>query len=268
MPAIHPARMKIQVAQLGEKIRQPDVFVRALHNLLDFYADRTYRPGQSGEPPPLLATYKTPPPVFRQIVRETASIAVVDPPAALALVDALWAEPIIEFRLLAIALIGKIPPIPHEPVLTRIKSWIASTPEDRLLDAILKQSLVHIRRECPKIYYQMIEEWLKADELFPRQTGLRAMVPLLSDPKFENLPAVFRLLTPLIRVPPSALRLDLVAVLHALVHRFPQEAGYILRQNLSTDHPDTVWLTRQVLNDFPSEIQDNLREALRPFNPA
>ena len=268
MPAIHPARMKIQVAQLGEKIRQPEAFVRALHNLLDYYADRTYRPGQSGEPPPLLATYKTPQPVFRQIARETATLAVVDPPAALALVDALWAEPIIEFRLLAIALIGKISPTPHEPVLARIQSWIASTPENRLLDAILKQSLVQIRRECPKIYYQMIEDWLKEDELFFRQTGLRAMVPLLSDPNFENLPAVFRLLTPLIRIPPSALRIDLVAVLRSLVHHFPQEAGYILRQNLSSDHPDTVWLARQVLNDFPSEIQDSLREALRPFNPA
>jgi hypothetical protein len=268
MPAIHPARMKIQVSQLGEKIREPDVFVRALHNLLDFYADRTYRPGQSGEPPPLLATYKTPPPVFRQIVREIASLAVVDPPAALALVDALWAEPTIEFRLLAIALIGKIPPIPHEPVIERIQSWIATTPENRLLDAILKQSLVHIRRECPKIYLQMIEEWLKEDELYRRQTGLRAMVPLLSDPKFENLPAVFRLLTPLIREPPSTLHLDLVAVLRTLVHRFPQEASYILRQNLSTGHPDTIWLARQVLNDFPNEIQGSLREALRPYNPA
>ena len=267
MPAIHPARMTIQVAQLGEKVRQPDAFVRALHDLLDLYADRAYRPGQSGEPPPLLATYKAPPPVLRQIVREIGSLAVVDPPAALELVDALWAEPVFEFRMLAIELIGKIPLIPHEPVLARIQGWIASTPENRLLDAILKQSLANIRQEYPKIYYQLIEEWLKADELFPRQTGLRAILPLLADPEFENLPAVFRLLTPLIRTPPPTLRLDLVAVLRALVQRFPQEAGYILRQNLSTDHPDAIWLTRQVLKDFPSEIQDSLRDALRPFNP-
>jgi len=268
MPAIHPARMKIQVAQLGEKINQPEDFVRSLHNLLDYYADRTYRPGQSGEPPPLLATYKTPPPVFRQIVREITTLAVVDPPAALVLVDALWAEPIIEFRLLAITLVGKISPTPPEPVLARIRSWIDSTPEDRLSDAVLKHGLVQIRRQYPKIFLQMIEDWLKADELFFRQIGLRAMVPLLSDPNFENLPAVFRLLTPLIRTPPSILRIDLVAVLRSLVHHFPQEAVYVLRQNLSSDHPDTAWLARQVLSDFPSEIQASLGEALRPFNPA
>jgi len=266
MPAIQPARMKIKVAQLGEKIRQPEAFVHALHDLLDFYADRTYRPGQSGEPPPLLATYKTPPPVFRQIKREITFLAANDPPAALVLVDALWVEPYIEFRLLAIALLGQIPPIPPEPVLARVQMWIASSPEDRLLDAILEQSLAQVRQEYPKIYYQMIEEWLKVNETYPRQTGLRAMMPLLVDPNFENLPAVIRLLAPLIRVTPPPLRLDLIAVLRTLVRRFPQEASYILRQNLSADHPDTAWLARQVVNDFPSEIQNSLREALRPFS--
>ena len=267
MPAIQPARMKIQVAQLVEKIHQPEAFVRALHHLLDFYADRTYRPGQSGEPPPLLATYKTPTPVFRQIVRETAALAAIDSAAAFALVDALWDEPYIEFRLLAITLIGKIPPIPPEPVLVRIRAWIATKPENRLLDAILEHSFIHIRRDYPQIYFQMLEEWLRKDELYSRQTGLRAMLPLLADPKFQNLPAVSRSLIPLIRVPPPLLNLDLVAVLRALVHRFPQEAGYILRQNLTAENPDTVWLVRQVLADFPGELQNNLRESLRPFNP-
>jgi hypothetical protein len=259
--------MKIQVAQLVGKIHQPDAFVRGLHNLLDFYADRTYRPGQSGEPPPLLATYKTPTPVFRQIVRETSSLAVADPPSALALVDTLWAEPYIEFRLLAITLIGKIPPIPAAPVLTRLQDWVATRPENRLLDAILEHGFILIRRDCPQIYSHLIDGWLKTEDLFTRQAGLRAIVSILGDPKFENLPLILPLLIPLIRIPPSVLNLDLVAALRALVRRFPQEAGYILRQNLSTESPDTVWLARQVLGDFPRELQENLREALRPFNP-
>jgi hypothetical protein len=267
MPAIQLARMKIQVAQLGEKLHQPEAFVRALHNLLDFYADRTYRPGQSGEPPPLLATYKTPRPVFRQITGEISSLASSDPPAALALIDALWAEPYIEFRLLAITLLGKILPAPPEPILARTQTWLASMPEDRLSHAILEQGLIQIRREYTAIYLKMIEDWLTLEAVFPRQTGLRALVPLLADPAFENVPAISRLLTPLIRVPPSELRIDMVAVLRALVLRFPQEAGYMLRQNLSAENPDTIWLARQVLPDFPSDIQNSLRETLRPLNP-
>lgn len=267
MPAIQPARMKIQVAQLVENVHQPEAYVRSLHNLLDYYADRTHRPGQSGEPPPLLATYKTPQPVFRQIVRETTPLVAADRPAAFALIDALWEDPTIEFRLLAIALIGKVHLDPYEPVLVRIQTWIAQRPEKRLLDAILDHGLFHFRKEQPNIYYQLIEDWLKTEELYPRQTSLRAMVPLLADPDFENLPAVSRLLIPIIREPPEELRHDLIEVLRILARRFPQETSYILQQNLSGDHPESLWIARQVLNDLPGEVKNNLREALRPFYP-
>lgn len=256
--------MKIQVARLSEKLRQPDALVRDLHNLLDFYADRTHRPGQFGEPPPLLATYKTPTPVLRQIEREIAPLA-GDAPAALALVDALWTEPVIEFRRLAIALLGRIPPNPPEPVLDRIQAWVAARPENRILDVILEQGLRRIRQETPGVYYPMLEAWLKADELYPRQAGLHTLRHLLADPGFENLPAVSRLILPFIRLTPKDLRIDLVAVLRRLAVRFPQEASYLLKQNLDPDHPDAIWLARQVVDDFPGEIQSSLREVLRQY---
>lgn len=267
MPAIHPARMKIQVAQLADKLRQPQSFVRDLHNLLEIYADRTYRPGQFGEPPPLLATYKTPPPVLRQIEREIVPLADSDPAAALALVDALWVEPVIEFRQLAILLLGRIPPRPTEPVFGRIQTWVASMPETRLLEAILEQSLARIRRELPDIFYNLVENWLHMEQVYSQQAGLRALGYLINDPGFENLPAVIRLITPALRMPPPELRLDLVAVLRSLARRFPKEAGYILKQNLSEDRPDTTWLVRQVLNEFPGDIQTELGQVLRLFTP-
>jgi hypothetical protein len=256
--------MKIQVARLGEKLRQPEAFVRDLHNLMDFYADRTRRSGQFGEPPPLLATYKTPAPVLRQLEREIAPLA-AEPAAALALVDALWAEPVIEFRRLAIILLGRIPPTPPEPVLDRIQAWVAAQPENIILDALLEHGLARIRQETPKVYFPLVEAWLNAHEIFPRQAGLRALSYLLTDPNFENLPAVSRLILPWIRSTPADLRTDLVAVLRGLAGRFPQEASYLLKQNLASERPDTLWLARQVLNDLPEEIQASLRETLRPY---
>lgn len=266
MPAIQPAQMKIQVAQLSETIRRPEDFVQKLHQLLDFYTDRTYHPGQSGKPPPLLATYKTPAPVFRHIEREIATFAVGDPSETLALIDALWAEPIIEFRLLAITLLGRLHTDSYEPVIDRVQSWLTSMPEERLLKAILEKSLTRMRRAYPKFYLEIIEEWLKAEEIYPRQVGLRALISLLEDPNFGNLPILYRLLTPLVRVPPPALRQDLVEVLRNLIHHYPQEASYILQENLSEDRPDTAWLARQVINDFPTDMQNKLRELLRLEN--
>jgi hypothetical protein len=264
MPAIQPARMKIQVAQLGEKARQPEVFVRELHGLLDFYADRTHRAGQFGEPPPLLATYKTPAPVFRQIEREIAPLA-DDPPAALALVDALWAEKVLEFRQLAIRLLGLLPPTPPQAVLERVSAWIAAYPENRIQEAILEHSLARLRREAPQYFYPLVESWLTAEAVYSRQAGLRALSYLVGDPGYENIPAVFRLTLPWMRSIPAALRQEMVTLMRALARHFPQEASYILRQNLADDRPDTIWLARQVLDELPDEIQAGLRDTLRPY---
>jgi hypothetical protein len=269
MPAIHPARLKIQVAQLAAQAHEPTTFIRALHNLLDIYADRTYRPGQAAEPPPLLDTYKTPAPVFRQIIQVLNSIAIMTPPSALALCDALWAEPYLEFRLLAVSMLGQIPPVSPESILGRLQTWIESRPEDRLMEALLTWGFSSLRKQVPDVLLELIESWLLAADISTRQVGLKAMLSLLSDPSFDNLPALFRLLGPLLRVVPSPLRLDLLDVLRSMAHRSPQEMAYVLRQNLTaTDSSDTPWLLRQVLPEFPPDVQDNLRDWVKTSAPA
>ena len=52
MPAIQLARLKIQITELLTNFDRPVDFLRELHTLFGFYADRTRRPGQSGKPKP------------------------------------------------------------------------------------------------------------------------------------------------------------------------------------------------------------------------
>ena len=65
MPAIQPARLKQQAVLLAQQFDNPVAYVRSLHHLLDFYADRAHRPGQSGKPAPLTSAYRVHPPVLR-----------------------------------------------------------------------------------------------------------------------------------------------------------------------------------------------------------
>jgi hypothetical protein len=265
MPAIQLARLKIQAVQLAERFSDPGAFGRALHDLLDFYADRTYRPGQAGEPPPLLTAYIVPQPVIRQILKELAPYAGQDRPAALALCDALWAEPVYEFRLLAASLLGLVTVEPREEILARVVAWANPSTELRLLRALLTAGLARFRRERPEAYLLQVEAWLRAEETYLQHLGLQALVALLSDGEFDNLPAVFRLLTPLARSAPAGLRPDLLEVIQRLAGRSPQETAFFLRQNLApkAEHPGAAWLARQSLAAFPPELESGLRAALR-----
>jgi hypothetical protein len=264
MPAITPALLKQQAALLGDQYDSPAAFVRSLHHLLEFYADRAHRPGQTSLPPTLSPAYKVRPQVLRLVLQELVARASDEPEAGLILCDALWEQPVIEFRILAADLLGHIASPTADPILQRIYSWSQPDLEERLLNELLDHGLAGLRKDYPGDVVNLIRNWLGSEQRFEQHLGLRALLPVVNDYDFENLPVVFRLIQPLVRVTPPALRPELLDVLGALANRSPGEAAYFLRQTVSLPNsPDTPLLIRQCIKEFPATIQDDLRKIVR-----
>lgn len=263
MPAIILSRLRQQASLLAGHFQEPAAFSRSLHHLLEFYADRTQRAGQSGAPPPLLAAFNAPLPVLRQIVIELAPLAEKDPPAALALCDELWTEGFLEYRLLAIQLLGKVPLRPLEAVIQRVDRWAQeSYNEERMLTAILHQGLARLRQEDPQQVLKLVETWLGDPDLTCQKLGLRALPPLFFTEIAENLPVILRLITPFVRLAPTDLRPDVLEVVLALVRLSPTETAHFLRYNLEME-ADAAWLVRQCIPEFPENLQESLRASVR-----
>lgn len=249
---------------LAEHFADPPAYIRSLHYVLDFYSDRARRPGKVGKPGPLLAAYNVRPPVLRTLVQELQPRIEQDIAGGLALCDALWAEAYLECRQMAALLLGQIPPQPPEAITDRLQRWITTDVEFFLVEALLSHGVERLHREHPQILLRLIASWLESTQTFQRQLGLRALLPLIKDPSFENLPVFYRLIQPFCQAAPVALRPDLLDVLAALARRSPQETVYFLRQTLMfPDSPDTPWLIRQSLSQFPPEVQVSLRQAVR-----
>jgi DNA alkylation repair enzyme len=264
MPAIQPARLRQQAALLAQSFSQPDVFIRSLHHLMESYADNARHPGQGGETPPLIDAYYVRPPVLRQLVVELNPYAENDPETAIVLAKALWQQSYLEFRQLAASLLGLIPVEDPHPMVALLESWLNTRPEDRLIEALLVRGMLALRRDRPDVYLEVVSNWLKRPQVFANQLGLRALVPLVQDPGFENIPSIFRLIQPFSRSLAGGLRPFMVNILHALARRSPQETSFFLRHNLETsENPDSPWLVRQTLPALPVEMQESLRGALR-----
>jgi hypothetical protein len=264
VPAILLARLRQQTALLAGQFGHPSAFLRSLEDLLELYADRTQRPGQAGAPPPLIKTYRVPAPVLRQLKADLAPLADEQPRQALKLADLLWEQPFLEPRLLAVALLGSVPPIDPDLILETALSWCRSGAEERILSAILTDGLKRLRQEKPDWLVEHLEGWLTEGDLPTQQLGLRALLSLLEDPGFNNLPVCYRLLTPYVRSTPPALRPDLRDLLEHLARRSPPETAFFLRQNLDVpENQFAAWLTRQCLHAFPEENRASLRAALR-----
>jgi hypothetical protein len=264
LPAIHLARLKQQSAQLVDLIAQPDRFAYELTKLFELYADRTHRPGQSGEPPSLLMTYNLPKPVLRQIINDLQRKAESNPIEILALANRLWLESFLEFRLLAASLLGLIHLERPEMLLKTIKEWCESRVDDRLMAIIMEEGMAHIYRDIPERVIEQIQTWLENNDVYYQQVGLRALISVLSIEEYENYPVFFHMLSPFIRNAPMKIRPDILEAVRILATHSPKETAYFLQLNLKApDNPDVAPLSRKLISDFPLELQKSLRDSLR-----
>jgi hypothetical protein len=264
VPAIQPARLKQQASEIAEHFDDPDALVRSLHNLLDYYSDRAIRPGLSGTPVPLIDSYNVRPPVLKQLVQELTPLVQDNPEQGLALCDRLWDEPYYEFRSLAASLLGKIPPDPAERIVDRIQTWLTTDLDAALVEALLVQALAQLRERDHQTHADLIQGWLDSGDDFHTQMGLRALIQLIQEPDFENLPVFYKLIQTLTRACPPAVKPDLLDILTMLAHYSPSETAYFLRRTLDTPEAvDTPWIIRQILSEFPPEIEASLRKVVR-----
>lgn len=264
LPAIYPARLHHQIDELAELYGQPMRFTHALTDLLELYSNRAHRSGQAGEPPPLLKTYNVPRPVIQQLKLELQPLANEYPKETLELINNLWAEESLETRQIAAFLLGSIPPQDANVILNTIHAWLTAKPEQRLIPVILQLALVRVSKENPGALYQKIEAWLESNVNSEQQIGLYAIHTLLTLHDYDNFPQILHLMTPYTRKAPLQVRADVLDALAALALRSPKETAYLLRQSLSSpDNPDTALLIRKLLDEFPPDLQESLKQALR-----
>lgn len=260
MPAIDLARLKKQTAQLTDLFHRPDEFARGLHGMLESYVNRSLREVDSAAPASVLETYRTPPAILRHIETELAPLAAANPDQALDLADHLWDEGWLEMSLLAASLLGRLPPR-EERLLPRLTAWTQQVRDASVRFALLTTSLARMRRETPDQFLILVGEWLNPERPRMWSNGIQALLPLIQDPNFNNLPPVFDLLAPVVEAAPGTLQSDLVDLFQSLMRASPTETTYFLRQVITNSPtPITATTFRRISPSLPTKLAEAIRD--------
>ena len=251
--------MKILVTDLVEKFDSPQAFISGLKDLFDYYSDRTRKPGRGGIKFSLLRSYNVPKQVTRQIESILEPKLISEPELGLGIADLLWDENWLECRVLALTILGWIPPHPPQIFIKRLDAWSKESGGDRILDASFSSGLSRLLLDSPEQAFYLLESWLTSTDKATRKLGLRVIPPLVSDPTITNIPRIFRLFTPYIQQVSLAPDSDVLAVVRVLAKQNPQETAYFLRRNLaSSENPGIYALIRQSLDAFSSPTRQDL----------
>ena len=263
MPAIQPSQLKCQIDELCQYYHSPYAFVDYLKELFEFYADRTRRLMGHTSKSSLVRTYNVPRQVSKQIEIALQNQVKSEPETGIIIADYLWQESWLECRSLAFLILGWISPNPTIDIAGRLLDWCKVCGYDRTMDTAIARGITELWRGLPDYMSTQLESWLASSDPVFRKWGLRVVQALVSDPAINNLPIIFRLLTPFVQsvnVPPDT---DLLFAVRSLAEQNPQETAFFLRRNLTASENDGIYtLIRQSLDSFTSPIQEDLRDYL------
>lgn len=268
MPAVERSHLREQIARVVAVFDDAGEFRRSLSRLLELYTNHAYRAGQAVPARPLLPSYHLPPLVLHQVEIELTAATQRDPVSALTNIDALWKSEYLEQRSLAAMMLGQVHLSQAEGVLERLQEWAVPEENRQALELLLTRGTFRLRREGPDALIELVRDWIASPRPEMRSIGLKALLPLIQDEQFHNLPPVFNLLSPLLQRLPHPLFNDLQEILSALTAREPAEAAFFIRQILGTSqNPDLARICRKVLPLLPDEMQTPLRRLLRDRPP-
>lgn len=264
MPAIDLARLRKQATRLADFFFLPNEFMKHLREILDFYVNYTLRTKENVAPGSNLKTYRTPPAVLTQIENEIKTTAEENPHFALELADMLWDEGSLETCLLAAFLLGRIPP-QEERLLPRLTAWTQQVRDSDVRSALLSTSLTRMRKETPTQFLTLVREYLHPERPRTWSNGIQALLPMIADASYNNLPPILDLVEPILEEAPSTLQNDLTDLIVALYRASTNETIFLLKHILNTsENPMTVITLRRISQNFPPPLQNELRELLRP----
>jgi hypothetical protein len=264
MPAIDLARLRKQAARLADFFFLPNEFMKHLREILDFYVNYTLRTKENVAPGSNLKTYRTPPAVLTQIENEIKQTAEENPHFALELADILWDEGALETCLLAAFLLGRIPP-QEERLLPRLTAWTQQVRDPDVRSALLSTSLMRMRKETPAQFLNLIREYFHPERSRTWSNGIQALLPMIADTNYNNLPPILDLVEPIIEEAPTSLQNNLSDLIIALYRASANETIFMLKHILErTENPMTLITLRRMSVNFPPPLQRELQELLRP----
>lgn len=263
MPIIDPAALRARANALAELTGQPPLLAAKVHELLDDYADRTYRasPRLIGNHP--ASALKTPTPVLRAIVIALRDFAVASPSAMLEIVKAIWAGGSREERRVAAELLGLAAPRVPEKTHYLIEALLPEIESADTASALAEHGLAPLIRAAPAAYITHAQHWTRNPHKWTRRFGLAVLQPLLKDKQWDSVPGALEAVRSVMADPEAEVRSAAVSTLQALTLKSPVEVGRFLRQQSESPHHHTQTIVRLTLAKLPEAARAEVERVMR-----
>ncbi len=263
MPPIDPAILRARTAALPGKFPNAEALATFVRRLLDEYADRTHRASPQVVSSAVANAYKAPAPVVRGIVNALRAPVRADPPAALRAVAAIWAGGSREERRIAAELLGQVALAAPAETLALIDTWAPQIESAETAEVLAELGLGPLMLADPPQYLEHARRWVISPVRWVRRFALAAMLPLVKDRQWDNVPGALAVLRPVMTEADGEVRRAAANILEKLGPKSPAEVSRFLREQAVRANGNTQWIIRNALAGVPEAEQAEIVRLLR-----
>jgi hypothetical protein len=254
--------LRSQLNAIANYFNQGEEFSNAIKALLEYYSDHKSAAKHPMRKTSNLQHLFVPESVMIVVKTHLQLLARENPEAGLNICDKLWASHTYELMSGAIAILSALASNCQKQILERITRWI--TPQ---MDAQLMREIQQIFDNNPSIllnseWIKTLTSWLSDEDDEVKRLGLTALRHTIQS-KYENLPHIFSILTPVIQQPSLLIQKELLEVIKSLVQRSQAEtASFLIMAGTLFPQKNILAFIRKCLPFFDSYFESEIRSSL------
>ena len=263
MPAIQIERLVQQISSILAPASPGPIFRENFKSLLEVHANLAYRAGMEIQRKSLIPKYHLAPIVIHQIQHHLILFTKNNPELALEYADHLWGENLFEMKYFSAVILGSMPNEKEEEVLKRFLNWGPITTEKEIYEILFRYGSQSFIQASSNKWLNTIQAWIDSSQTTQVITAIYALQSLIHDPSFQNLPRVFKIITPLFSINNRKITSGILILIEDLAEINPVEtAHYLSYLLLTSSSTNPKKIIRKSLKSFPIAEQEKLRIAL------
>lgn len=259
MPAVNPMQLRNHIEQILADLHDPPALRRQVNDLYRFYADRTYRPGESTEVDDAPWVLNVAPAVLRAVQRALRNACCSSPELAQEVADALWDEHTRETQITAAGIVG-----------CHSGPWVAAWVQERVqqcddrptLRVLAGAALQGWREQFPQDYFGRIVRWLKRDSRQWQGFALTALEAEVCSGALETLPQIFRILADYAWSDHGEPNRALCRLMLCLIKLSPQETSRFLLDEIAVRPQAVRRLLPHISKELPLPLLQRIQQTL------
>jgi hypothetical protein len=260
MTAVNPSRLENEIAGVLTLVDDHTACARECMRMLEYYADRMKRSGDSADVMEGLHVLHVPNPVVRQLGAGLAEAMRGEDHPWEQVACALWEQRYREAQLVAIAIVGVRS---DDRVPGLVRTWALECDDSRVFTHLADQGLDQFRTSRASDFYIAVEEWLGSSVNRLRHLGLLALSAVIEAHHAQYMPTILRLIQGVVGEVRGEARQALYELVRAIAGLSPLEIASLLMEEVKSGTPGIERMIRETSTSFPPRQKQRLEDAIQ-----